>query len=295
MPYLKKTGTILTCAVTGNLTRPDQHPGLPITQEQIVKACVDAGREGAAVVHIHVRDPETGAPSMSLDLYAEVMERIREEAPNLIINLTTGPGSRFRSSPDDIRVAGPGTTLIEPKKRVEHIVELKPEICTLDLNTMYSFGSVVMNTPPVVRAMAEEIRRAGTMPELELFDGGDIQLMHDLIADGTLDPNPLVQFVMGVKYSAPANVDMLSTMVRMLPQGSTWAAFGVGRMSFPFVALSFLLGGHVRVGLEDNIYISKGVLAEDNAQLVRKAKNIVESLGGHLASPEEAREILKIA
>ncbi|WP_349238585.1 3-keto-5-aminohexanoate cleavage protein [Bosea sp. F3-2] len=291
---LGKNATILTCAVTGNLTRPDQHPGLPITPQQIADACIEAGEAGAAVVHIHVRNPETGAPSMDIGLYQDVVNRIREASPRLIINLTTGPGSRFTPSSEDIRVAGPGTTLTTPEKRVEHVGAIRPEICTLDLNTMFSFGSIVMNTPPTVRAMAAEIRKFGVLPELELFDTGDIQLANDLIADGTLDRKPLVQLVMGVKYGAPATPDALATMVRMLPTESIWAAFGIGRMSFPFVALSLLHGGHVRVGLEDNIYISKGVLAESNAQLVRKARQIVESLGARLASSEEARDILQI-
>ncbi|HEV2510289.1 3-keto-5-aminohexanoate cleavage protein [Bosea sp. (in: a-proteobacteria)] len=294
MINLGKKPTILTCAVTGNLTRPDQHPGLPITPKQIADACIEAGEAGAAVVHIHVRNPETGAPSMELELYREVVERIRAASPRLVINLTTGPGSRFTPAADDPRVAGPGSTLTFPGKRVAHVGAIKPEICTLDLNTMFSFGSIVMNTPPTVRAMAAEIRSFGVRPELELFDTGDIQLANDLIADGTLDARPLVQLVMGVKYGAPATPDMLATMIRMLPADSIWAAFGIGRMSFPFVALSFLHGGHVRVGLEDNIYISKGVLAESNAQLAHKARGIVESLGGRLASPEEARDILQI-
>src|ERR1700733_789589 len=192
--------TFLTCAITGNLTRPEQSPHLPITPQQIADSALEAAEAGAAVAHIHVRDPETGRPSMSIDLYRDVMDRIRAKNPKLIINLTTGPGGRFVPSDEDPKVAGPGTTLMAPEKRVEHVEALRPDICTLDLNTMNSGGQVVINTPPNVRRMARVIRDAGVKPEIELFDSGDISLMRDLLADGTLQGPLLCSIVMGVRY-----------------------------------------------------------------------------------------------
>jgi uncharacterized protein (DUF849 family) len=281
--------TIITCAVTGNLTKPDQHPALPITPEQIATASLEAAQAGAAVVHIHVRDPQTGKPSMSLDLYREVIERIRAVNSELIINLTTGPGGRFIPSDDDPKVAAPGTTLLAPEKRVEHIAALRPDICSLDLNTMNSGGDVVINTPKNVRRMASVIREAGVKPEVEIFDSGDIYLALDLIKEGVLEGPGLWSFVMGVKYGFGATPETLLYARSLLPAGAAWAAFGIGRTEFAFVAQSWLAGGHVRVGLEDNIYVSKGVLAESNATLVARARDIVLLLGGEIATVQEAR------
>src|SRR6201991_214861 len=192
--------TFITCAITGNLTKPEQSPYLPITPQQIADSALEAAEDGAAIAHIHVRDPATGLPSMELDLYRDVMDRIRARNRDLIINLTTGPGGRFVPSENDPKIAGPGTTLIAPEKRVEHIEILRPDICTLDLNTMNSGREVVINTPGNVRRMAKVIREAGVKPEIELFDSGDIALLNDLVTDGTLDPAPLCSIVMGVKY-----------------------------------------------------------------------------------------------
>jgi len=284
--------TIITCAVTGNLTKPEQHPGLPVTPEQIANASLDAARAGAAAVHIHVRDPETGRPSMDIELYREVIRRIRAEDADVIINLTTGPGGRFIPSDDDPKVAAPGTTLMRPEDRVEHILALRPDICSLDLNTMNSGADVVINTPKNVTRMAAVIREAGVKPELEIFDSGDMHLALDLIKSGVLDGPGLWTFVMGVKYGFSASPESVMYARSLLPTGAQWAAFGVGRFEFPMVAQAWLAGGHVRVGLEDNIYISHGVLAESNAALVKRASDIVHSLGGELASAKEAREQL---
>ncbi|HEV3105338.1 MAG TPA: 3-keto-5-aminohexanoate cleavage protein [Trinickia sp.] len=284
--------TIITCAVTGNITKPEQHPGLPITPAQIADACIGAARAGAAMVHIHVRDPQTGKPSMELGLYREVIERIRQADSELIINLTTGPGGRFIPSDDNPRVAAPGTTLLPPERRVEHIVALKPDICSLDLNTMNSGGDVVINTPKNVTRMANLIREAGVKPELEIFDSGDLHLALDLIQSGVLEGPGLWTFVLGVKYGFAATPETLLYARNFLPKGARWSAFGTGRFEFPMVAQAWLAGGHVRVGLEDNIYISKGVLARDNAELVTRASDIVRSLGGAIATAREAREEL---
>jgi uncharacterized protein (DUF849 family) len=284
--------TIITCAVTGNLTKPEQHPGLPITPQQIATAALEAAQAGAAVAHIHVRDPETGRPSMDVELYRQVIELIRAVDTELIINLTTGPGGRFIPSDDDPKIAAPGTTLLPPEKRVEHIAALRPDICSLDLNTMNSGGDVVINTPKNVRRMAHVIREAGVKPELEIFDSGDLHLALDLIKEGVLEGPGLWTFVMGVKYGFAATPETLLYARNFLPQGAAWSAFGIGRAEFPIVAQSWLAGGHVRVGLEDNIYLSKGVLAPSNAALVARAREIVESMGGEIATVSEAREQL---
>ena len=284
--------TILTCAVTGNLTKPEMTPYLPITPKQIADSCLGAADAGAAVVHIHVRYPETGKPSMELDHYAEVMHLIKAQNKELIINLTTGPGGRYVPTDGDPKVFAPGTTLCDPLKRVEHVAALKPEICSLDLNTMNSGADVVMNTPSNVRKMAKVIREAGVMPELEIFDSGDLNLAKDLIADGTVDGPGLYSFVMGVKYGLNTDPATLLYMRDQLPSGALWAAFGISRAEFPIVAQAWLLGGHIRVGMEDNIYLEKGVLCESNAQLVSRAKRIIGDLGGQLASSNEARQML---
>lgn len=282
----------ITCAITGNLTTPEQTPHLPITPEEIARSALEAGRAGAAIAHIHVRDPATGRPSMELDHYREVMERIREGDPDLIVNLTTGPGGRFVPSPDDPRTAAPGTTLLPPEARVSHVAALRPEICTLDLNTMWSGSAVVMNTPANVRRMAAIIREAGALPEIELFDSGDIALMHDLVRDGTLAEPLLTSFVMGVRYGFQPGLETVTYARDLLPPGAHFTAIGTGRHAFPAVAQSYLAGGHVRVGLEDAVNLARGTLAPSNAAMVEKARRIVEDLGGRIATPAEARAII---
>ncbi|MBB1604083.1 3-keto-5-aminohexanoate cleavage protein [Variovorax sp. UMC13] len=284
--------TLITCAVTGNLVKPEQTPHLPITPTQIADECLAAAEAGAGQVHIHVRDPGTGKPSMEVELYREVVERIRRQDRELIVNLTTGPGGRFIPSEDDPKVYAPGTSLLPPERRVEHIALIRPDVCSLDLNTMNSGPDVVINTPKNVRRMAKVIREAGVKPELEIFDSGDIHLALDLIADGTLDGPGMWTFVLGVKYGFAPTPETLLYARNMLPRGAFWSAFGIGRMEFPIVAQAWLMGGHVRVGMEDNIYLSHGVLAESNAQLVAKARDIVRSLGGQVASASEARGML---
>lgn len=283
---------ILTCAVTGNITTRDDHPDLPATPEEIVRACLDAAKAGAAVVHIHVRDPITTRPSMDLALYSQVFQRVRAADPELVINLTTGPGGRFMPSGNDPKVAAPGTTLTTPTRRVEHIVSLKPDLCSLDFNTMNSGASVVINTPTNVREMARQIVGAGVKPEIEVFDTGDIHLANDLIRDGLIPRPPLFQIVLGVKYGASSSPDTMGYMRGLLPPDALWSAFGIGRFEYPMLAQSYLLGGHVRVGMEDNVYLEKGVLAPDNAALVAKAVRIIRDLGGTIATKREARSLL---
>lgn len=286
---------IITCAVTGNLTTLEQTPHLPVTPEQIADACLGAAEAGAAIVHIHVRDPATGKPSMELDYYRDVVERIREKNSALILNITTGPGGRFVPSRDDPKVADIGTTLMLPEKRVEHIAALRPDICTLDLNTMNSGKEVVINTPTNVRRMAKVISEAGVKPEIELFDSGDIALMHDLLRDGTLQGSILCSFVMGVRYGFQPSPETVLYARNMLPRDAEFTAIGIGKAAFTAVAQSYLAGGHVRVGIEDSVYLSRGQLATSNAQMVEKARRIVEDLGGQIANPAEARRIAGLA
>ena len=282
----------ITAAVTGNLTTPEQTPHLPITPAQIANSCLEAAEAGAAIAHIHVREPATGKPSMNLAHYREVMDRIRARNLVLILNLTTGPGGRYVPSDDDPAVAGPGTTLIRPEARVEHITVLRPDICTLDLNTMNSAGQVVINTPPNVRRMALIIREAGVKPEIELFDSGDIAMLHDLTSDGTLDSAPLCSIVMGVKYGFQPSLETILYARSLLPEGAQFTAIGIGRHVFTAATQSYLAGGHVRVGLEDGIYLSRGELAPSNAAMVTKIRRITEALGADIATSAQARDML---
>jgi uncharacterized protein (DUF849 family) len=284
---------ILTCAVTGNITRPGQTPYLPITPEQIAVACREAAEQGAAIAHIHVRHPQDGRPSMELAHYAEVVERIRARNPQLLLNLTTGPGQRYVPSADDPAVADPTTHLLRPSLRVAHVEALRPEICTLDLNTMASGNQVVINTPRTATEMARRVLAAGVKPEIELFNAGDMVMARDLIAAGIdFGQPPMLSFVMGVKYGWPATIETLQLARSLAPAGSLWTAFGVGRHSFPMVALSTLAGGHVRVGLEDNLFLERGLLAPGNGALCAKAARIVRDLGCELATPQETRALL---
>jgi len=288
-PQAKKT--ILTVAVTGNLTTVQQNPALPCTPEQIANAALESAKIGAAVAHIHVRHAD-GRPSMELAHYREVVERIRDKNSDLIINLTTGPGGRFVPGKDDPRLAGPGSTLIHPLKRVEHIVALKPDIATLDLNTMWSGSAAVINPPENVTIMGKAIQEAGSKPELEVFDSGDIQVAHVLLEQGVLKRPPLFQIVMGVRYGFVSTPQTLIYAHSLLPKDAMWAAFAIGRWEFPMLATAWFLGGHVRVGMEDNVYISKGKLTPSNAELCEKAVRILDDMGAELATAKEARAIL---
>src|SRR5215470_11274046 len=287
--------TFITCAITGNITKPEQSPYLPITPQQIADSALEAAEAGAAVAHIHVRDPGTGRPSMEINLYRDVMDRIRARNRELIINLTTGPGGRFVPSEHDPKIAGPGTTLMLPEKRVEHIELLKPDICTLDLNTMNSGGEVVINTPRNVRKMAERMRATRVLPEIELFDSGDCHLARDMFADGALEGPGLFSLVLGVKYGFNPSPETMMYARGLLPPGAIWSGFGLGRTEFPMVAQAWLLGGHVRVGMEDNLYMSKGVLAKTNAELVAHAAAILRMLGADIANAREVRAMLKLS
>ena len=285
---------IITCAVTGNITTVKQNPHLPVTPEQIATAVLEAAEEGAAIAHVHVRDP-SGMPSMEIEYYRDVMDRVRRRNSEVILNLTTGPGGRFVPSEEDPRVAGAGTTLVPPEKRVEHIEILKPDVCTLDLNTMNSGEQVVINTPRNVVRMARRIRAAGVKPEIELFDSGDVHLARHLIQQGELEGPGMFSLVLGVRYGFEATPETMTYARSLLPPGAVWTGFGIGRAALPMVAQSWLLGGHVRIGMEDTVYLSKGELAPSNGALVRKARDLLMSLGATPATARDARRIMGIA
>lgn len=284
--------TLLTAAITGNLMTPEISPYLPITPEQIAEQALDAAKAGAAILHLHVRDPETAKGAMDLALYRELVERIRERNEEVILNLTTGEGGRFVPSHDNPQIAAPGSTLCVPEKRVAHVEELRPDICTLDFNTMWSGQASVINAPHNLEIMADRIYAAGVKPEVEIFDSGDLHMLKDFINRGVIQSPLMVQMVLGVRFGAVANPETMAFLASQLPEGTEWAGFGIGRMAFPMLAQAFLLGGHCRIGMEDTAYISKGEHCHSNAQLVEKAVSIITSLGGEIACPSEARTIL---
>ncbi|MBT3373131.1 MAG: 3-keto-5-aminohexanoate cleavage protein [Rhodospirillaceae bacterium] len=285
---------IITCAVTGAADTVGKHPDMPVTPEQIAASAIKAAKAGAAVVHLHVRDPETGEGSRDPALYRELVERMRDSDTDVVLNLTTGMGGDVYFGPPEAPMQlGNATDMASAETRLEHVTELKPEICTLDCGSMnFGEGNYVMtNTVDMLRVMAKGIQDAGVKPEVEIFDFGHLWFVKQMMSEGLLDPPPLYQLCLGVPYGAEANTQTMKAMVDNLPAGAIWAGFGLGPMQMPMVAQAMLLGGHVRVGLEDNLYLDRGVFAS-NAQLVDRAVTIVESLGGRVQSPVEARETL---
>jgi uncharacterized protein (DUF849 family) len=283
---------IITCALTG--AGPlSKNPAQPITPRQIAESGLAAAEAGAAILHVHVRDPASGQFSGDLALYQEAVARIREGNPEVILNLTTGLGSGFFPNDPLLPIeAGPETHIWTPEKRVEHVLELKPEICTLDLVTAQVFGGIVISTEQVLTRMATLVRDAGVRPEIELFDSGDAVLARHLIARGVLDGPGMYSFVMGLNFTMPADTQTMLYMRNLLPAGAQFQGFGIGRNQFPMAMQSALLGGHVRVGMEDNAFISQGVFAKSNAEQVSKVRRLVEGLGPRVASPSQARQIL---
>ncbi|MGQ4716979.1 3-keto-5-aminohexanoate cleavage protein [Streptomyces anulatus] len=281
---------IITCALTGAGDTVGRSPHVPVTPEQIAASAVEAAGAGAAVVHIHVREPETGVPSRDPRLYREVVERIRETGTDVVINLTAGMGGDLVIDPEAPLRQLPGTDLVSGLERLPHVEELLPDICTLDCGSL-NFGdgsNLYVSTPDMLRTGAKRIQELGVRPELEIFDTGQLWFAKQLLAEGLLDDPTVFQLCMGIPWGAPADPGVLQAMVNMLPQGAQWASFALGRMQMPWVAQSILLGGHVRVGLEDNLYLGKGVKAT-NGQLVERAVRITESLGSRVATPDEAR------
>ena len=286
--------TVITCALTGSFDTPRKNPAVPVSPQAIAQSALEAAAAGAAVVHIHVRDPETAAPSMELAHYREVMERIRERNADVILNLTTGAGGRFVPGDPDPAVAGPGTTFVNPEARTRHVGALRPEICTLDIATMNFGEHLFLNTPAHLRAMAAAIREAGVRPEIEVFDLGHIELARHLVAEGHLARPPLFQICLGIPWGAPATPEALVQMRARLPEDAIWSAFGIGRSEFSMLALAATMGGNVRVGLEDNLYLGRGRLAPSNAALVEKAVSLLAHLDRAPTTPAEARAILRL-
>ncbi|MCZ7564350.1 MAG: 3-keto-5-aminohexanoate cleavage protein [Burkholderiales bacterium] len=285
---------IITCALTGAGDTTKLSSAVPITPEAIANEAIAARAAGASIVHIHVRDPETGAPSMRFEHYREVVERIRDAGSDVIINLTTGAGARFTPSAEDPRQATRESTITHPEARVEHVLRLKPEICSLDVATM-NFGShAFLNVPAHIERMAALVQDAGAKPELEVFDLGHVRLARHLCEQGVIRGTPLFQLCLGVPWGAPATPETMLLMRDQLPPNAVWAGFGIARNQFPMVAQAALLGGHVRVGLEDNLYLAKDQLAPGNAALVERAVAIIGSVGLVVATPRSARALLEL-
>jgi uncharacterized protein (DUF849 family) len=293
---LLKRKVIITCAVTGSADTPKKNRAVPVTPSEIAKSAIDAARAGAAVVHVHVRDPETGLASMEFEHYERTVGYIRESNTDVVINLTTGPGGRLKPSDDNPQKPAPGTTLTTPEVRTRHLVALRPELCSLDMGSMNSGGvredSVMINTPVHIRAMAKIIKEIGVKPELEVFDTGHIRHACHMIEAGEIDSPPLFQLCMGIEWGAAATPAAMGYMLSLLPASSHWAAFGISRDHFRLVAQSSIFGGHVRVGLEDTLHVENGVLARSNAELVEKAIKILQLLDFDVATAAEARQIL---
>ena len=287
----------ITCAVTGSGNTVDKHPAIPKTPQEIAEAAIDAAKAGAAVAHIHVRDPESGKPSRDPALFKQVVERVRESGTDVVLNLTAGMGGDLTLGSIDqpLPLSEEGTDMAGPLERLAHVDELLPEICTLDCGTMnFAEGDYVMtNTPGMLRAMAKKVQELGVRPELEVFDTGHLVFVKRLMKDGLLDDPIMLQLCMGIPYGAPDDPTTLMAMVNQLPEGSVWSSFSIGRMQLPFVAQTVLAGGNVRVGLEDNLYLERGVFAS-NAQLVERAVTILEAMNVRVIGPEEVREKLKL-
>lgn len=287
--------TIITCALTGAGDTVGRSEHVPVTPEQIAQAGIDAARAGAAIVHIHVRDPKTGAPSRETELYREAVELIRASDVDVVINTTAGMGGDLYLDPKEPTTILPETDLVNGVERLKHVGVVDPDICTLDCGSLnFGEGSLVyVSTPDILRDGARRIQELGTRVEMEIFDTGQLVFAKKLVAEGLIDAPAMFQLCMDVPYGMPADPRLLATMVDQLPEGAVWSSFALGRMQLPWVAQAVLLGGHVRVGLEDNLYLRKGVKAT-NAQLVTQARTIIEAMGSQVATPDDAREILAL-
>ena len=283
------TSLFLTAAVLGNFSSRAQNINLPITPAEIACDALASAEAGAAIVHIHVRDPETEMPSMDTALYREVVDRIRDNNDDLIINLTTGNGGRYEPSEADPAVAGPRTNLLVPDDRVQHVLAIKRDIATLDLNTMVFGQEVVINTLSSIRRMGTLIQDAGVRPEIELFDSGDVAILNTLMDEQFFEHPPLCSIVMGVKFGFVPLPETLLYARGLLPSNAIWTGFGTGAMAFPMVAQSALMGGNIRIGMEDAVWLAKGVKAPSNAAMVEKAARIVNELGFDLETPKQVR------
>ncbi len=291
MPLTMNKEVFITCAVTGSGATQDRSPHVPRSPGQIADSAIAAARAGAAVVHCHVRDPDSGTPSRRLDLYREVTQRIRESDVDVVLNLTAGMGGDMMFGPSErpLPLVG-GTDMVGAAERVEHVAQCRPEICTLDCGTMnFAEADYVMtNTPGMLTAMARMMTHLGVKPEIEAFDTGHLWYARQLVADGVLEAPALVQLCMGVPWGAPDDLNTFMAMVNNVPDDWTFSAFALGRNQMAYVAAAVLAGGNVRVGLEDNLWLGKGELAR-NEQLVERAVTIVENMGARVIGPDEVR------
>jgi uncharacterized protein (DUF849 family) len=288
----------ITCAITGAGDTISRSGHVPVTPEQITASAVDAARAGAAVVHIHVRDPKTGRGARDPALFRSVVERVREADVDVVINLTAGMGGDLvlGGAQSPLPPDAEATDMAGADERLAHVEELRPEICTLDMGSMnFAAGGdyVMVNTPEMLRAMARRIQQLGVRPELEVFDTGHLVLVHELIAEGLIDDPPLIQLCMGIPYGAPDDLGTLLAMVARLPPRAVFSAFAIGRMQLPFAALAPLVGGNVRVGLEDNLYLKRGHLAT-NAELVERAVLLLEAMNVRVLGADEVRAKLAL-
>jgi uncharacterized protein (DUF849 family) len=285
-------GVFITCAVTGSADSVGKNRNVPVTPAQIAASALEAHSAGAAIVHLHVRDPQSGAASRDPALFREVVERIRHANSDVILNLTGGMGGELLLGPEQAPLEfGKGTDFVGPAERIAHVIELQPEIGSLDCGSLNFDELIYGTTPNYLRSMARAYQQKRVRPELEVFELGHIELAKQLIAEGLINQPALFQLCLGIKYAAPATAQAMMAMRDALPRGALWSAFGLGRMQMPMVAQAVLLGGNVRVGLEDNLYLDKGVPAT-NAQLVERARTLIELLGARVLNAAEARERL---
>ncbi len=297
MPLEMNREVFITCAVTGSGSTQDRSPHVPRSPKQIADSAIDAAKAGAAIVHCHVRDPQSGAPRRDVELYREVTERIRDAEVDVVLNLTAGMGGDMVFGPTEkpLPLSESGTDMAGASERVRHVAECLPEICTLDCGTMnFAEADYVMtNTPGMLRAMGGMMTELGVKPEIEAFDTGHLWFAKELVKEGVLKEDALVQLCMGVPWGAPDDLNTFMAMVNNVPANWTWSAFSLGRHQMPYVAAAVLAGGNVRVGLEDNLMLGKGKLAT-NAQLVEHAAGLIEGLGARVIGPEEVRQKLDL-
>jgi uncharacterized protein (DUF849 family) len=284
---------VLTCAVTGAGDTTSKSPHVPVTPKAVADAAIEAAKAGASIAHIHARDPETGQGSRDPKLFKEIVDRIRDSDTDIVINITAGMGGDWISDADNPAMPGPGTDMIGPEERLAHVKECMAEICSLDCGTLNFSDTdmIYISTPPSLRKMAALVQEWGVKPELEVFDLGHIRFAKAMVEEGLINAPPMFQLCLGIPWGADQTVETMAAMKAQLPQGASWASFGISRGQMPMMAAAVALGGNVRVGLEDNIYLDRGVLAT-NGQLVTRAREIIERMGARIITPQEARNKL---
>jgi uncharacterized protein (DUF849 family) len=284
---------VLTCAVTGAGDTTSKSPHVPVTPKEVADAAIEAAKAGASIAHIHARDLETGQGSRDPKLFKEIVDRIRDSDTDIVINITAGMGGDWISDADNPAMPGPGTDMIGPEERLAHVKECMPEICSLDCGTLNFSDTdmIYISTPPSLRKMAALVQEWGVKPELEVFDLGHIRFAKAMVEEGLINAPPMFQLCLGIPWGADQTVETMAAMKAQLPAGASWASFGISRGQMPMMAAAVTLGGNVRVGLEDNIYLDRGVLAT-NGQLVTRAREIIERMGARIITPQEARNKL---